>query len=580
MSEAVQMPGGKKPGQLQKKPWYRQDVFLLLVISFGLGLFFSVLFYGAELLDVTNIGWVSSGDNATHYVGWHAYQHADWQKNFVAIDNVVSPFRTTIGLSDSIPLFALFFKLFQGILPSYFNYFGLWCVFIYWMQIFFGALIVRRKTKSLLVMVLGGALFAASMPFTYRLFTHSALGGQFVLLAAIYVMLEYRSMRHANLAWIAVIVVSMLIHPYLTFMCLILLCGNILNILLDKSIRIKSKLIDTAILLGGSLGALLAIGYALGYFSHAAESMGGFGIYSMNLNALVNPLSSDLSLFMPAMPHIEGQSEGMMYLGLPIIIVLVFLAIVRNKKLKQDFLSAWGSGKAVGVLAACIVLFLLAVSNVVTLGGDVLFTVPLGEPLLKLLNIFRVSARMFWPVFYFIYVLALYGLIKVFGEAKPLKGKLLPIVLCALVALQFADLSKLILIKRSEIQNRVSYSTSLTSDFWEACKGKFDHIVFMPYILYDDYFDMAVYAIDNDMAFNGMTVARLDYAKMNEYLAGEIEKMKNGTFDKDSLYVIRDSEWLTSNPGLAEHLYIANVDGYTVLFDKGHPELAALTDGM
>lgn len=64
-----------------------------------------------------------------------------------------------------------------------------------------------------------------------------------------------------------------------------------------------------------SIGVDLAVLYIVGAFSvHTSMEDTGLGVYSANVNSLINPVI--FSRFLPGLPYGEGQLEGFGYLGL------------------------------------------------------------------------------------------------------------------------------------------------------------------------------------------------------------------------------------------------------------------------
>src|SRR5687768_7137938 len=84
--------------------------------------------YGFNTLIPTNIDWLMAvlHDWGTHYLGWHFFKNEPWQFPIGNVSNYYAPLGTNVGFTDSIPLLAIFFKLFASILPENFQYFGLW----------------------------------------------------------------------------------------------------------------------------------------------------------------------------------------------------------------------------------------------------------------------------------------------------------------------------------------------------------------------------------------------------------------------------------------------------------------------
>ena len=61
--------------------------------------------------------------------------------------------------TDSVPLLAVFFKLFRGVLPEQFQYFGLWGLLCFALQGAFGALLIFHYVGKRAEAAVGSLLF-------------------------------------------------------------------------------------------------------------------------------------------------------------------------------------------------------------------------------------------------------------------------------------------------------------------------------------------------------------------------------------------------------------------------------------
>src|SRR3954462_10516515 len=106
---------------MRKKYFLYCASFIAVVIIFHLA-------YGLQLLPPTNISWMLTvlHDWGAHYTGRSFFRQEPWHFPLGAIHNYFYPVGTNVGMTDSIPLFALFFKLFSPLLPEDFQYFGIW----------------------------------------------------------------------------------------------------------------------------------------------------------------------------------------------------------------------------------------------------------------------------------------------------------------------------------------------------------------------------------------------------------------------------------------------------------------------
>ena len=103
-------------------------------------------FFGFNAVNPTNVDYIkcSANDLTLNYIGWLFYRNADWTFPIGLYNSLSYPEYVSVLQTDSIPLFAMFFKLFKNILPYDFQYFGLFGLMCFMLQSFFGMLIVRR----------------------------------------------------------------------------------------------------------------------------------------------------------------------------------------------------------------------------------------------------------------------------------------------------------------------------------------------------------------------------------------------------------------------------------------------------
>ena len=99
----------------------KKEVIKIFLIGGLIGAVFFLMCYGWQILDVTNDGWLLSGEDISqHYIGWKFYRASAWHFPIGQIDGILYPDTSCIVFSDSIPLFAIFFKLISPILPETF----------------------------------------------------------------------------------------------------------------------------------------------------------------------------------------------------------------------------------------------------------------------------------------------------------------------------------------------------------------------------------------------------------------------------------------------------------------------------
>ena len=241
-------------------------------------------------------------DIQQHYAGWVLFRNSHWAFPLGLADTIAAPDGTVISFTDSIPWVSIFFKALRGVLPSTFQWFGWYTLFCFAMQGAAGALLCARgqaKTGAgaLVFSTLGGLLFVMLPTLWERAFRHTALASQWLFLLALYAFLEYRQNLHSGTAkfpW-AMPVLAFLavgIHPY--FLPLVMMCALLAAVELGRQKKAWGR---AALQFAASLAAAVVGGVLCGAIgSGTGASRSGYGDYSMNLNALINPTSRGATL--------------------------------------------------------------------------------------------------------------------------------------------------------------------------------------------------------------------------------------------------------------------------------------------
>lgn len=544
--------------------WLQRENVRHLLLSFAVGFLVTALFYDIKILNIGYVKWLQQPgrDVMAHYNGWHVYQHEPWQFPLGYINGILSPFGTTVSMTDSIPLFALVFKLIRPILPYYSQYFGWFAVFCHTMQFYF-ALLLLKKYISGWGMYLGAGLFLISPVMAYRLFEHMALSAHFVILAAIHLFIKNEYITRHYLYWLALLITALLIHPYLMAMVYIVFCGYILNfIIIQKSIvrPILIELTHTAV--------VLLLAKIIGLFDSYGKADTGFGLYSVNLNALINGMGN--SRLMQARTIMDGQGEGFQYMGMAIIIMAACVFMVR----KGNFFFL-KSKKMPGLIAITIVTLFLALTNKVMLGSKVIIEYELPQFILGFLEIFRASGRFFWILYYFLYLFVIVSFVNIFRQED--QKKRLAICMSCMLALQIYDISPLIQQKRIAISGDRYEENIYKSDFWDTLDGYFDRLIKTPYES-NYYMELADIALRNNMTVNVAHTSRVDYELVHQYAYDELVKMTLGEADSRNLYLITD-EILGYNPEIFQYYIVVEVDQINICIDKRNAFTEKLGDG-
>ena len=537
--------------QLIASPALRQFlVHLGLVLS--LGLFWFLLLYNRFPLYLSHVNFIYSagGDALMHQLGWEWFRQEPWGFPLGEIAAYGYPFGTSVTFTDSIPLFAILFKLLSPLLEPDFQYFGIWELASVVGQVLVGMLILNEFTRSYPAKVLGASLLVLSPPMIFRAFYHSSLSAHWILLAAIwFVILEYRQ-KMWRWGWLILFAVTVWVH--MQFIPMLLPLWLIGMLFRYQRAHQRWPLVLDAL---GLVGVTLLAAYSIGYFSLGSDSLSayGFGVWSWNLNGFVNPFSFGSAYVKEMATGTGGQYEGFSYLGLGnlmLIPVAAYLFLVKDRS-PHKLSFGWPFG------AAAVVYLLFALSNTAYLNDQLLWDIPLSERAMQLANLFRSSGRFNWPVFYFLVLFGVVSLVRNIRFPVP--------VLALLVLLQFSDLQPLI--QSKHLTGFVGYQSPLQSEFWASAAQANRHLVIIPERkLTHDYEPFAPYAVRSHLTLNLGIFARSDTAALAEYALQTWDDLQANRPDAETIYVLTDPEWIElARNALADDLLVCEVDGFTVL---------------
>lgn len=535
------------------------------------GIWGAVLFlciYGFAVIDPTYDDWIwkSSGDITQHYIGWLFYRRSDWHFPIGLIDGLVADTKVSCMFTDSIPLFAVFFKLLSPILPDTFQYMGIWGLFCFIAQGAMAALLLHKFSKSTLFCLIGSTFFIASPVVIHRMFSHSSLAGHWIILFSI-ILWAYQDHRWKHkytpvILWTLNGVLAVLTHIYFIPMIYMIMIGYVLTDVLKNR-----KLLRPLLCIASTTAFSLLIMFCVGAFYGDGEmSAGGLGAYSANLNSLFNGMS--ISKFLkPLNTASNGQQEGLGYLGLGMIIAGCLALVVAAYCIEKRGPSINANIKSLfrkyrwGLLAVFIVIFLsvfFAASPIVTLNARVLYKIDYTEKIWRLLAIFRASGRFIWVTDYLLFTAILAVLSKLDGR----KTLIFSISMCMVV--QLLDLRDFIMLKHDNFAHKVEYVSSLSDSVWEKTAESSRKIVFLPSEnnfrpKAAMYYTFAKYAYENDMELSSFCLARDSYKAVSEYAAYQLELLEAGKGDPDALYVFTGDY---EDPG-TEGVTVFKKNGYT-----------------
>ncbi len=536
-----------------------------LILSLGLACCLFFYQFGVHSLDPTNIGFLFrvGGDLAQEYLGWSFLRGSPWSFPLGKITNYFAPFGTYAAFTVVNPLLWIPFKLLSPLLPANFQYFSWWILACSCLQAYFGYRLMRLITPNIFEQLLGVGFFLLSPVQLVRILSGSdCLYTHWLILAGLVIYFENYSEIHSKkliLYWSILTFCALTIMPYFAPMVIgLALAFYIRHFIWSPAYRSKA-------VLGISIFPLIifACYIIFGYYKSGINyNLTDYGVYSLNLNAFINPLG--WSSFLPALPYRLGQGfAGYNYLGLGIIILVcygIIHSIIRPPKVERiKYL--------LPLLLVIFGFFIFAISNKVVWCNTVLFKYFIPEPLLKLANMFRTSGRFGWPLFYAILLGALF-------LVTATKRKRLSIaVMCICLAVQLADIHQLLDLPAFHTTGPVA--SPLKSPLWQTVGAKFNKIIiYPPYLITvtkdEDWKYLVLYAYKHHMSIDTGLVARDTFTEMRAYQEELKSSFQKGDFDPRSIYIFADPPASGTLQSFHRWDQCAQVDGFIVYTTDDH----------
>lgn len=544
-----------------------KHLFLFLASAF-LGTVIFFLIYGFKIINPTYDDWIlnKGGDVAQHYLGWKFYRNSPWHFPIGLIDGLNAYKPISCMFTDSIPLFAVFFKILSPVLPETFQYTGIWGMFCFFMMGGVSSLLLYRFNKSTPFCILGSIFFIISPSVLQRMFGHEALSGQWIIATALlfwaYQNHKWKHKATPIVLWSILGAVAVLVHIYFIPMIYAVMLGYVLTDILcnKKIIRPIICFISTTC---SFLFTMFIIG---GFYGEGNMQAGGLGKYSTNYNSLFNPFN--YSKFLKPLNSNKGQAEGFGYLGLGIIIagiialVITFLIIEEHtqslKDLKKLIINKYKI--IIAVSAVIIVSMFAAASPIGTLNARTIYTIDYPDKITDILSIFRASGRFVWIVLYIVYT-AVFALIS-----KLDKKKTVIFITAFCLSIQIMDLRDFLIDKHKYFTETKNYSFELDNESYSEITAGADEIVFLPlpenFLGYVKlYIHFGEYASRHNMKLSSFYAARADYDSLSGYAAEKYKELENNSGNQNILYVFFNKNDI---PESNKNLHIYEIAGYTV----------------
>ncbi len=455
-------------GEVRRGTFVRtqREAWLWRLAALVCGLGYAAWACGPRVFDPGYLAWLT-GDPATAYLGW-GFLRAEtaWHFPPTWVAGLGYPKGLSASFTDLVPIVALPLATLDRWLPRDFQYFGLLIALHAVLQAWFGFRLAGQLAGGRRLAALGGGLLLLLAPaFWQRFGGHFALSAHWILLAALLIYLQAgRPARWRGLLGVALLIwVAGGYNPYLLAMAALLLLAALWR---QRLLRLMTWRRLAGLLLLGlllALASLLVHGFLVLPLAPGDLGVGGYRTFSATLLALVDPMGQ--SRLVPWSGTAASRGEGFAYLGLGGGLLLA-LAL-------PHLWTAWASWRdwlplALLALAA----FAFALSDRLTIGQHVLFTVELPRWIEPLTRFFRAAGRFVWPLHYALLLAGLWGL----GRWR--RRDLATALIWGLLALQLVELAP----QRSHLAARFAPqpATPLQAPDWQNLGAGHAHLVVLP----------------------------------------------------------------------------------------------------
>lgn len=536
------------------------SILFLSFFSFG----FFIYRFGFSALNPFNHNWILPfTDTLQHLTGWLYFSQEPWRFPIGIIRNYSAPLGTCIGYTDSIPFLAVFLKMFRFILPEKFHYFGLVLLLNYILQTVFAYFLISKFTKSNLLKILSSIFFLFSSVFLMRHWHCSLMAHWLILASFILYFTELKTVgktKYLSFCFILAFV-SANLHPYLGIMILFLVTSSVIKeSILSKTLSRMDMVEYIAIL----LFIVVYSWYILGYFYFTGLQYEGPGAnqYTANLNTFFNPLGR--SRWIPGLSnYFDTQYEGSAYLGIGVFVLVFvnfFYGVVNFAKGKKIDLKI---KKILPLVMSILFLAVLAVSAKICFNEKLLLNIETSKLAHYLFGVFQSSGRFIWPLFYFIVLASLAGIIKNFRFSTA------AIIISFALVLQIAEFKDL----KTGYARYQNYKCKINHNKWAEIMKPFSKVITVPLYQYtmlneNDGMAFAYAASLNNKPITSGHLARSPKKDKEKYAEEIYKNMDKGLIEKDTLYIFSPYMFSRFKKTVEPAADCDVVDSYTVCYDK------------
>jgi len=509
--------------------------YLLILFYLALSFFLTICFVGVENIYFNEVDWLlGSGDKSNAQNGWTFFKNDVWHFPLGKNPNYGLDISTSIIFSDSIPLFAFIFKIFKSFLGTSFQYFSLWILLCFFLQLYLSYLIIFKYTQNNFFSIFSSFIFLIAPILIYRISFHISLGGQWLILLGFY--LNLLNFEKKNFYWILLLILSTLIHLYFTIM----LFGIYFAPLLQQFLK-DGKILNVIFKVSTAILIVLFFMFIFGYFETPIMSTvsRGYGELKLDLLSVFDPVVDEGTTsthWSSILKNIPGTSiEGFNYFGLGnIFLFLTSIVIIFLKNIKEKFYFKNLFVKNIGYFFMLLFFTFWSLTTNLSFMGNEVLNIPLHNYMFGALSIFAATGRFFWPVYY---ILIIFSLVLIYKNLK-IKHSILVIILSFFIqAIDTYPALKHHFFTRSHFTKPIK----LNDNIWSEIPKKFDE--FRTTYLFNNYGPLFkslshFLGTSNIKKTDIVLVAGMDREKAAKARYDFNNKLYNNQFSKNTAYVV------------------------------------------
>jgi len=569
----------KQDLSIKKVLSYTERLWVIMLLSGLIGAILFMLIYGVKILNPTYEDWLFEGGDLTqHYLGWIFYRRSDWHFPLGLIDNILGNIKISVMYTDSLPLFAIFFKLLSPILPDTFQYYGFMGIITFILNGSFASLLIYRFSKNGIFCIIGSTLYTVCPVILQRLYGHESLSCHYVLILGLILWVyqnyewkkKWQNYAMSPILWGVLGILAVSIHIYYLPMIYCFLLGCFITDIFKYKKYLRPFLSFISI----TLTSLLSMWILGAFYTKSDIAADGLGGLSANINTFWNPIEiggngmighwAKGSSFLKTLPVNNGQYEGYAYLGFGVIFGILFALMVLLNHVFSCKIRPDKAAKAVlykrkiwiiAGFAVFLVSFFYAVSPSCYINETKIYDIYYSEDITKYMSAFRATGRFAWVGMYLIFTLVIYCLSRI-------RTKILLIgAIAVCVGLQFTDMKEQIK-SRKWYKEDHTYTSPLSDPRWEQLAKGCDKFVGLNYDQPQPYiYNFSIFAYKHNMSINHFHIARPPFNDILKQYDNNIKRLTSGNADKTSLYVFLSDEYIPQIEGTS----IYELDGFYVV---------------